>query len=530
MQEKLVFPNAVLEGFLRYVSPHKEAYAQFIQSLGVDESWLMNKCNWHTMSFYEHFFECLFKHFPEQKDVAFHGARFLYNQKKFQQFTAIAGLMLTPDRVLGQLVKSSATMNRYNTYEYQIIFKNNLYTKVRLIQRYDEPSREINRLLCDSSRGSMEGVCEYLGYRLVSIRETVCVKRGDDHCEYEITWINRPSIKLAFLWLGLAASIWLVLGFLHLHTLVQTGIALLASTLVISLHGNFKHRRRLEEAFEYQADLLNDLSNKFQETLHLNKQLMNYQKQVNEALVLASIGEFSFRWFHELATPISVIRLSSEEIAREQSEPEPDREKLARLCAYIERGSKRVSDIITFCRAAVKGSAPDLVTFALGKTVRETLDFVEPLCRRAGVQLSFVEPPEEIRVTNFRGYLENVLLNLIQNSIKAMGRKGADSEHVIRVEIQRILEDSLRLSVCDNGPGLPESMHADPWARFGAQDPNDSGSSGYGLYSVSQFVEKMGGAIALRKDVAVGAIFDITLPQSISEAAAEAGQTAPHPA
>ena len=97
--------------------------------------------------------------------------------------------------------------------------------------------------------------------------------------------------------------------------------------------------------------------------------------------------------------------------------------------------------------------------------------------------------------------VQAVLLNLLTNACQAAGRSG-------RVEIAaEVVAERVRVSVRDNGPGIPEGMRKQIFEPFFTTKKGTG--SGLGLYLVKQFVERMGGAISVESKEGEGTVFTL---------------------
>jgi PAS domain S-box-containing protein len=105
--------------------------------------------------------------------------------------------------------------------------------------------------------------------------------------------------------------------------------------------------------------------------------------------------------------------------------------------------------------------------------------------------------------------LVQVLGNLLSNAIKF---SPADGVVVLSAECA---EGMAVISVCDQGPGVPENFLPQLFERFSQADASDSrerGGSGLGLAIAREMVERMQGRIEYRRVAGGGACFRILLP------------------
>lgn len=105
--------------------------------------------------------------------------------------------------------------------------------------------------------------------------------------------------------------------------------------------------------------------------------------------------------------------------------------------------------------------------------------------------------------------VQRVLVNLLYNAVKYSPSRGT-----IRVVIQD-QADGVRLSVSDEGPGIPEEFQERIFDKFGQVKGTTyerSGSTGLGLTFCKMAVEAHGGSIGVNSEVGKGSTFWFCLP------------------
>lgn len=108
--------------------------------------------------------------------------------------------------------------------------------------------------------------------------------------------------------------------------------------------------------------------------------------------------------------------------------------------------------------------------------------------------------------------LVQVLMNLISNAVKF---SPADGEVTVRVAAAG---GTVRMSVQDQGPGIPESFKPHVFEKFAQADGSDTrrrGGSGLGLSIVRQIVNRLNGAVGFEDAAGGGTIFHVDLPQHL---------------
>ncbi|HEX6051907.1 MAG TPA: sensor histidine kinase, partial [Gemmatimonadaceae bacterium] len=142
----------------------------------------------------------------------------------------------------------------------------------------------------------------------------------------------------------------------------------------------------------------------------------------------------------------------------------------------------------------------------------------EPLAasRRASLRMDLAP---NVVVPLQREAFRQVLLNLLDNAVK-YGPQG----QTITLGLS-IAGSSARVTVSDQGPGVPASERNAIWTPFfrgNAAAAQGAGGSGIGLAIVRDVVATMGGRIALAEPAAgQGAVFVVELPgvQRVADAA-----------
>ena len=112
---------------------------------------------------------------------------------------------------------------------------------------------------------------------------------------------------------------------------------------------------------------------------------------------------------------------------------------------------------------------------------------------------------DNLRINADPDRLSQILINLISNSVKAVGSGG-------RVAIVAFPENAgVCLEINDNGPGIPEKDLPHVFERF---YKGKNGGLGIGLAIVHELVAAHGGTVSVRSPVGGGASFRVQLPSS----------------
>ena len=223
-------------------------------------------------------------------------------------------------------------------------------------------------------------------------------------------------------------------------------------------------------------------------------------QHVESALERRAASESRLRRFaadasHELRTPLSSIR-GYAELALRHRGPVPD--DVLHALHRVESESARMSDLVDelLLLARLDAGRPlerepvDLTRL----TIEATSDarVADPSHRW---QLELPDEPLTVRGDEFR--LRQVLGNLLSNAAK---HTPADSTITVAVEAAGPPE-GVRLTVTDNGPGIPPDLVPELFERFARGDSSRSrtaGSTGLGLAIVKAVVAAHHGTVSVQ--------------------------------
>lgn len=100
-------------------------------------------------------------------------------------------------------------------------------------------------------------------------------------------------------------------------------------------------------------------------------------------------------------------------------------------------------------------------------------------------------------------YIDSILSNLISNALKY---RSPDRKLVIVIKAEQV-EDTVLLSVSDNGLGIDLEMHKNHIFKIRKTFHKHNDAKGFGLYLIKTQIEAMGGKIWVESNVNVGTTF-----------------------
>jgi signal transduction histidine kinase len=202
---------------------------------------------------------------------------------------------------------------------------------------------------------------------------------------------------------------------------------------------------------------------------------------------------------HELRSPLTNIRTELE--VAQRLKDDTDWPALADdLLTDVDRLSRLVDDLLLLARADDAASRPARTsqTIELGQLLAEVA------ARHPTV--SYDRPAVPLTVEGDRDALARVIGNLLDNAVRH-----ASSRVVLSVAADGAYR---RISVCDDGPGIPAEERERVFHRFTRLDDaraRDAGGSGLGLAIVRELVRAHHGTVTL-SDAGPGLRVDVRLP------------------
>lgn len=259
----------------------------------------------------------------------------------------------------------------------------------------------------------------------------------------------------------------------------------------------------LEEAqgrlVRWNEELQSQVTRKVAEIETLLETKHSMGQQLLHADRLASLGMLSASLAHEVGNPLAAIRTVIQVHLREPSVSESTREALELVLSEIDRLAEILGRITGFVRPARE--RPVAVTLA--EVFRRVTFLVEREARKKGVVLRLEGDGAEWSIMADAQRLEQVLLNLLVNSLQALDGAGS-----VTVTVQRG-PSGIDLTVDDTGPGIPEEARPKIFEPFFT---TKAGGTGLGLPIVRQILREMGGDIRVECPEQGGTSVSVHLP------------------
>ncbi len=230
---------------------------------------------------------------------------------------------------------------------------------------------------------------------------------------------------------------------------------------------------------------------------------------------LAILGRLTAGVGHELNNPLSYLT-SNLGALREELEPlegkipKPTFDEMRSMVDDCEEGVKRLVSIVQALKGSSRqGNVETTTVFDPAHAVSNAVTLFRGVNRhKVAVEWDGRSLP---LVSGSVSALAQVLLNLLQNGMDAMGGKGRLSLH----GAAHADDATVVIEVTDEGPGIPAEVQPKVFEPFYTTKPEGNGT-GLGLFLCLQMVQGMGGTLTFRTGEK-GTTFSVRLPVAAEE-------------
>jgi hypothetical protein len=259
-----------------------------------------------------------------------------------------------------------------------------------------------------------------------------------------------------------------------------------------------------EVKFARRNDEIGDLGRNFNQMVRQLRESRDeiqrlHQTQMSRAEHLATMGELAAGLAHEIRNPLAGIAGVIEIIGRDLPASSPARAVVKEVRQEVMQINRIVSDLLECARP----KPPETRLSDLHATVEHAVMFARQQALSKSIDVEFHHDPLPLEVEHDGNQVNQVLLNLLLNSIQSIDHRGK-----ITVTVERHSQLAA-ISVADTGRGIAPEHLPHIFRPFYTTKGN---GTGLGLSLARRIVEEHGGRMEVSSTLGHGSTFIVFLP------------------
>jgi signal transduction histidine kinase len=300
----------------------------------------------------------------------------------------------------------------------------------------------------------------------------------------------------------------------HVSVIMLTGFGSLETAQEAIRHGATDYLKKPFDTDEIRGVVANYMKRtkiirkRIAATEHLELLTSQLQEQLNAKEKLATLGEESSEFVHDLGNPLSVINGYVQILIKDIKDKRTDGKELnVGYLEQIEKSVSRCRDMLTLWRERSRRVDSSTQRLILGDLVTEVASNAQTLAAAKSAQVLLSKGPDSCLIEGDNVQIFRAIQNIVGNALDALPGTGGCVTVSWRMEGSRAL-----VEVEDNGGGFPPEKIADLQTKY-YTTKGESGGMGLGLFITKNIVEAHGGSLTLaNNDVGTGALVTLAFP------------------
>jgi signal transduction histidine kinase len=225
-----------------------------------------------------------------------------------------------------------------------------------------------------------------------------------------------------------------------------------------------------------------------------------HSRELERAGHLASMGEMAAGLAHEIKNPIAGIKGALEVISQRTDANAPEKEIFTEILHQTDRIYNIVQDLLSYARPKEVRLKPADPT----ECIQRAVNLAQSQTQEKDVRFRFERSTEEMHILCDENKIQEVILNLLINSIAAIEDKGE-----ISIDMTRKNEEWLEITIKDDGKGIKTEHLSQVFNPFFTTRRR---GTGLGLSICKKTIEAHSGSINVQSEMGKGTVFTIRLP------------------
>lgn len=255
----------------------------------------------------------------------------------------------------------------------------------------------------------------------------------------------------------------------------------------------------------YFTHIVRDVSSRKQ----LEQQNREHLDQLAHVTRLGLMGEMASGIAHEVNQPLAAISNYTQASMNLIAKPNLDLVKLVDILSKTQQQALRAGKIIHRMRNFVKSHTLHRSPINLKDLIHDALDLCIPELKQNNISFKFELETDLPPVNVDKIQIEQVLINLIRNSVNAMQKQLLTQKPQLTIEAFLIDSNKIQVRVKDNGHGIEHDQQQNILTPFFTTKAD---GMGMGLSISRSIVEAHEGSLHFNSLPGKGATFYFTLP------------------
>jgi C4-dicarboxylate-specific signal transduction histidine kinase len=226
---------------------------------------------------------------------------------------------------------------------------------------------------------------------------------------------------------------------------------------------------------------------------------------------LGLMGEMASGIAHEVNQPLAAISSYTQASINLIDTQNPDLLKLTDILYKTQQQALRAGRIIHRMREFVKSHSIHRLTADINTLIYDAVGLSIAEIKQNDIKLTFGFENDLPPVCVDHIQIEQVIINLIRNSVDALQNLPAKQQRQLSIQSQLTLNNAIQVRVKDNGPGFDEDQRQQILTPFYTTKAD---GVGMGLSITRSIIEAHEGALFFNGKPKKGATFYFTLPLS----------------
>ena len=254
------------------------------------------------------------------------------------------------------------------------------------------------------------------------------------------------------------------------------------------------------------------------EQKHQEQKDKEHLAQLAHATRLGLMGEMAAGIAHEVNQPLAAISTYAQVSLNLIKAESPDLEKLTEILTKTQQQAVRAGQIIHRMKEFAKSDSKHHLSADINALINEAVDLCSAELKLNEIKLTLDLGKNLSAILVDHIQIEQVLINLIRNSVEVLQNLAGDQQRQITIESYLNPHNAIQVRVKDNGLGLEEDQRKKIFMPFYTTKPD---GMGMGLSISRSLIEAHEGSLGFNSEPGKGTTFYFTLPTEKKGAVSE---------